>query len=92
MTGAFCVRRMRWQRCSATVPEAIANTVELSSRLNFELNDLGYEFPRYPVPEGETMDSFLRKRTAEGVMRRYGSEQTATCWSARRSRWSTNLR
>jgi error-prone DNA polymerase len=48
------------------------NTVELSSRLKFELNDLGYEFPHYPVPDGETMDSFLRKRTEEGVQRRYG--------------------
>jgi error-prone DNA polymerase len=36
------------------------------------LSDLGYEFPRYPVPEGETMDSFLRKRVGEGVQRRYG--------------------
>jgi len=54
------------------VPEAIENTTELSSRLKFELNDLGYEFPRYPVPDGETMDSFLRKRVAEGVTRRYG--------------------
>jgi error-prone DNA polymerase len=51
---------------------AIENTVELSSRLNFELDDLGYEFPSYPVPNGETMDSFLRKRTEEGVRRRYG--------------------
>jgi len=55
------------------LPEAMANTAELSSQLEFALNDLGYEFPRYPVPDGETMDSFLRKRTAEGVMRRYGS-------------------
>jgi len=54
------------------IPKAIANTVDLSSRLNFELSDLGYEFPRYPVPNGETMDSFLRKRTEEGVQRRYG--------------------
>jgi len=53
------------------VPFAVANTVELSSRLVFELDDLGYEFPRYPVPDGETMDSFLAKRVAEGVMRRY---------------------
>jgi error-prone DNA polymerase len=43
--------------------------------LEFELNDLGYEFPRYPVPEGETMDSFLRRRTTEGVLKRYGSKQ-----------------
>jgi error-prone DNA polymerase len=54
------------------VPHAVANTVELSSRLQFELNDLGYEFPRYSVPNNETMDSFLRKRVTEGVMRRYG--------------------
>ena len=54
------------------IPGSIENTAELSSRLKFELNDLGYEFPRYPVPDSETMDSFLRKRVAEGVQRRYG--------------------
>src|SRR6185437_3585330 len=54
------------------VPGAIENSVELSARLKFELADLGYRFPLYPVPEGESMDSFLRKRVAEGVMRRYG--------------------
>ncbi len=55
----------------ADVPEAIANTLELSSRLEFTLEKLGYEFPRYPVPEGETMDSFLRKRTWDGARCRY---------------------
>ena len=69
-------RHLRSARAMAAlfrdVPEAIANTIDLSSRLKFELNDLGYEFPRYPVPDGETMDSFLRKRTEEGVLRRYG--------------------
>lgn len=39
---------------------AVENTVALSSRLGFKLDDLGYEFPRYPVPDGDTMDSFLR--------------------------------
>ena len=56
----------------ADVPDAIANTAELSSKLGFTLNDLGYEFPRYPVPEGETMMSFLRERTREGMQSRYG--------------------
>ena len=54
------------------VPGAIENTVDLSSRLPFELSDLGYKFPHYPVPDGETMDSFLRKRVEEGVQCRYG--------------------
>jgi error-prone DNA polymerase len=55
----------------ADLPEAIANTVELASRLEFTLQDLGYEFPRYPVPHGETMTSFLRQRTYEGARLRY---------------------
>ncbi|HEX8882399.1 MAG TPA: error-prone DNA polymerase, partial [Candidatus Acidoferrum sp.] len=54
------------------LPEAIENSGELSARLEYTLADLGYEFPRYPVPEGETMDSFLRKRTEEGFQNRYG--------------------
>jgi error-prone DNA polymerase len=56
----------------ADLPEAIANTAELSARLEFKLIDLGYEFPKYPVPEGETMMSFLRQRTEEGARWRYG--------------------
>ena len=56
---------------------ATESTVELSSRLQFELGDLGYEFPRYPVPDGDTMDSFLRKRVDEGVIRRYGPKRDA---------------
>jgi error-prone DNA polymerase len=55
----------------ADLPEAIANTTELSSRLEFTLQDLGYEFPKYPVPPGETMTSFLRQRTYEGARLRY---------------------
>jgi error-prone DNA polymerase len=60
------------QQLFADLPEAIANTQELSSRLEFSLNDLGYEFPRYPVPEGETMNSFLHERSWEGFHSRYG--------------------
>ncbi len=55
------------------IPEAIANTRIVSQRLNFTLNNLGYEFPHYPVPAGETMDSFLAQRVDEGVRNRYGS-------------------
>src|SRR5437660_220498 len=55
----------------ADLPEAIANTTELSSRLEFTLQDLGYEFPKYPVSPDETMTSFLRRRTYEGARLRY---------------------
>jgi len=72
-------RHLRSAREMATlfreVKGAVEETVELSGRLRFQLGDLGYAFPRYPVPEGETMDSFLRKRVAEGVERRYGPKR-----------------
>ena len=58
-------------------PEAVTETWELSQRLKFEMKDLGYQFPLYPVGEGETMDSFLQKRTMEGVARRYGCKSSA---------------
>ena len=63
------------EKLFADLPEAIANTTELSSRLEFTLEDLGYEFPKYPVPPGETMTSFLRKRTEEGARLRYTGER-----------------
>ena len=55
------------------IPEAIANTRIVSERLEFTLDNLGYRFPQYPVPDEETMDSFLAKRVEEGVRKRYGS-------------------
>src|ERR1039457_223892 len=67
-------------RLFADLPEATANTLELSSRLEFTLNDLGYQFPRYPVPEGETMNSFLRTRTMEGARDRYLRPGQSELW------------
>ena len=62
----------RMARLFADTPEAVANTVRLAERLDFTLQNLGYEFPKYRVPEGETMDSFLRKVTLDGARGRYG--------------------
>ncbi|MGE5056242.1 MAG: DNA polymerase III subunit alpha [Acidobacteriota bacterium] len=72
------------QQLFADLPEAINNTVELSHHLEFTLNDLGYEFPRYPVPEGETMNSFLRERAWEGFRNRYGRSSPDMQAKARR--------
>jgi error-prone DNA polymerase len=61
-------------RLFADIPEAIAETRELASRLAFTLENLGYEFPHYPLPAGESQTSFLRKRTEEGARNRYGPD------------------
>jgi error-prone DNA polymerase len=68
----FLKSAQEMQQLFADLPEAISNTLELSSRLEFTLNDLGYEFPLYPVPEGETMNSFLHQKAWEGFRQRYG--------------------
>ena len=62
----------KMERLFADLPEAIANTQELSSRLQFSLDALGYKFPMYPVPNGETQIHFLRERSREGMIHRYG--------------------
>jgi error-prone DNA polymerase len=54
------------------LPQAVANTVAVGNEIEFTLENLGYQFPRFPVPEGETMDSFLEKVTWEGARKRYG--------------------
>jgi error-prone DNA polymerase len=57
----------------ADLPEAIENTSCLAERLTFSLENLGYEFPEYPVPAGHTMDSFLRTIVWFGAQQRYAA-------------------
>ena len=61
-------------------PDAIARTCELAGRLRYTMADLGYRFPDYPVPSGETQMSFLRKMTEVGARERYGRSR-ASCSS-----------
>jgi error-prone DNA polymerase len=55
------------------LPEAVERTDEIVSRVQFSMDELGYTFPTYPVPQGETMDSLLRKLSEKGAIGRYGS-------------------
>ena len=53
------------------LPEAINNTMRLAERLDFTLENLGYEFPSFPIPPHHTVDSFLREKALEGARWRY---------------------
>src|ERR1700736_4010856 len=55
------------------LPEAIENTSRLAERLTFSLENLGYEFPEFPVPAGHSMDSFLRTIVCFGAQQRYAA-------------------
>ena len=66
------------RRLFADRPDAIVNTAELATRLNFSMKDLGYRFPDYPVPQGETPLSYLRALAEQGCRDRYGRGPLAT--------------
>ncbi|HJT17299.1 MAG TPA: error-prone DNA polymerase, partial [Thermoanaerobaculia bacterium] len=53
------------------IPEAVSNAWELSQKLDFTLANLGYQFPQYPLPPGETDMSFLRKIAWNGATARF---------------------
>src|SRR3954471_9944166 len=57
--------------------DAIENTARLAERLEFSLENIGYEFPSFPVPDGHDMNSFLRTITLFGAQQRYTSTSTA---------------
>ncbi|HKC99696.1 MAG TPA: DNA polymerase III subunit alpha, partial [Methylomirabilota bacterium] len=54
------------------LPDALDNTGELALRLAFTLKDLGYRFPEFPLPPGQTPLGYLRELSARGLRVRYG--------------------
>jgi error-prone DNA polymerase len=55
------------------LPEAIENASRLAERLTFSLENIGYEFPSFPVPAGHSMDSFLNTIVWFGAQQRYAA-------------------
>jgi error-prone DNA polymerase len=52
-------------------PRLLRNAEALAQRLQFTLKDLGYRFPEYPVPAGETTHGFLCRVTQIGARERF---------------------
>ena len=68
-------RRLRSQeemhRLFADLPRAAYAAHELAAELDFTLDDLGYRFPDYPLPDGETAIAHLRGLTWQGARERF---------------------
>ena len=57
-----------------STPEAIHTSTSIAERCHFNLEeDLGYQFPSYPVPDGHTPQTYLEKLCYEAAIRKYGS-------------------
>ncbi|HYV56850.1 MAG TPA: error-prone DNA polymerase, partial [Candidatus Nitrosopolaris sp.] len=55
------------------MPEAIRQSRRIAERCAFTLADLGYRFPDFPLPAGETPMTHLRALTYGGARERYGT-------------------
>ena len=53
------------------IPAALAASRTIAERCTFQLCDMGYRFPDYPLPAGETPDSYLRILTYAGARERW---------------------
>jgi error-prone DNA polymerase len=65
-------------RLFADLPGALRGARELASRCRFTLSDIPAAFPAFPVPPGETSDTYLRGLVVAGAEERYGP---AGSWS-----------
>ena len=52
------------------LPEALENSVEIARRCNIEVKLGTYFLPNFPVPEGMTIDDYLRQVSYEGLEER----------------------
>lgn len=59
----------------ADLPEALENTVEIAKRCNIDVRLGKYFLPNFPVPEGMTIDDYLRQVSHEGL-----EERLAVLW------------
>jgi error-prone DNA polymerase len=53
------------------VPDAIARTMEIAERCQFELSELRYEYPLEIAPPGMTLIEHLKRLTWEGAQQRW---------------------
>ena len=54
------------------LPEAYRNTLAVAERCDLELNFGQFHLPKYDVPAGYTLDSYLEHLAFEGLKRRFG--------------------
>jgi DNA polymerase-3 subunit alpha len=51
-------------------PDALAETVKIAERCNLKLEFGQHHFPNFPIPEGQTLDSYFEKLAREGLKER----------------------
>ncbi|PIE73329.1 MAG: DNA polymerase III subunit alpha [Deltaproteobacteria bacterium] len=92
-TEEFYFKSAQEMRTSfAHCPEAIASTQEIADRCNLEIDFGNYYFPKFPVEEGETLESMFTKACWQGLENRFAKmQETAGLDDAKRQVYTERL-
>ena len=63
-----------WDLFGAEVPDCLINTQKIADRCNVKLEMGHYYLPEFPLPEGETLESYLRRIAEAGLKKRLKSD------------------
>ena len=61
------------------VPEALANTLEIAEKCDFEIHldaTSSEKYPQFDAPDGSPREQFFRNLCWQGMEKRYGKERT----------------
>lgn len=61
-------------------PDALHRTAEIAARLQFNLTELRYHYPREWLPKDKTASEYLRELTLQGMSWRYGDNPPAKAY------------
>jgi DNA polymerase-3 subunit alpha len=57
----------------AEIPQACTNTLAVAEQCDLEIDFGTFHLPKYQVPEGHTLNSYLEELARDGLRRRYGA-------------------
>ncbi|MCA9772114.1 MAG: DNA polymerase III subunit alpha, partial [Myxococcales bacterium] len=52
------------------LPQAVKNTLAIAERCDFEMQFGNYQFPKFDIPQGETLETVLEQEARRGLARR----------------------
>ncbi len=65
------------EKAFAQYPDALENTLKIADMVDLEIPIDQYIFPHFPLPEGETYDTYLAKLVEERIPTRYSKKTGA---------------
>lgn len=72
-----------WAIFGSELPESLTNTQMIADRCDVTLKMDQYYLPEFPLPKGETLESYLRKKAGEGLKRRLKTEEISPVYAER---------